>query len=300
MEDFEQIKRDPISRRAFLMRMSAAGLGVAAAGLLQGCNGSGSNGGPGTPIDGQPTPTPTATGTSGTITFPPLPGTGDIKVLNFALTLEREEADLYRQSLNKAAGKPLDTPLAPIAQANTFYGATPAIGAGTFTGAGADATTRANVGFLYLKQFTYIEAAHRDFLIAGIRSQRGTPVGPVPTGYRYPGNNPGDDMASIIANIVPLEENGTRAYLGGVPLINDLNVLTSAGTIYSTECRHAASFRYLLDENNVGPSTNSVPGATDQQVAPSPAQFNGVTTELFEKFYDMATALRVGQRYIQR
>lgn len=302
VEDFEQIKRDPISRRAFLMRMSAAGLGVAAAGLLQGCNG-GSNGGPGVPIGGgRPTPTPTTGGNTGG-TFPGIPGSGDVQVLNFALTLERLEADLYRQALNKAAGKPQNTPLAPIASANAFYGTAPAVGPGTYANLGSGtptAETRAAVGFLYLKQFTYVEATHRDFLIAAIRSLGGTPVGAARGGYRFnpatnPNNNPGDDIATILATIIPLEETGTRAYLGAVPFVSDGNVLTTAGTIYSTECRHSAAVRYIVDENDVGPSTGALPGITDLSVAPSPTMFNGVRTELFEKYLQPATVIRAVQ-----
>ena len=97
--------RDPVNRRAFLARMSAAGLGVAATALLAGCGGSNSSSGPSSPGGG---PGPGLTTFADPKNFPGIPGQSeDVVVLNYALTLETLEADLYRQALNVAAGKPV-------------------------------------------------------------------------------------------------------------------------------------------------------------------------------------------------
>ena len=99
MIDFEQMLRDPVSRRAFLARMSAAGLGALSLPLLTGCNGNTSSNN-----------TNSAVGNS--LGFPGIPGrNANEVVLNYALTLEITEADLYRQALNRAAGLALGTQL---------------------------------------------------------------------------------------------------------------------------------------------------------------------------------------------
>ncbi|HEY0073501.1 MAG TPA: ferritin-like domain-containing protein [Abditibacteriaceae bacterium] len=267
MNEFDEILKSPVSRRAFVQRMGAAGLGVAATSLLggtllTGCNGGSSNGQAG----------PVAN------TYPANFGSGDIRILNYALTLEILEADLYRQALNVAAGRPIGNALVPIAQARATYGNAAAIGAGGLSGQLAAA------GFLYLVQFAYVEAAHRDFLRVAIQANGGTPVAPNPGGYRFPGGNPGSNLKTILQNIVPLEETGVRAYLGAVPDFSNANFLQVAGTIYSTEARHSASLRYILDPNDPGPSRM----LNDREVTSRPP-----SVETFEKLLQVQEVLNI-------
>jgi len=192
---------DPVSRRAFLARMTAAGLGTAAAALIAGCggsssNGSGNNGGG-------------SGGGNGTTTFadqanfPNIPGQNEnIVVLNFALTLETLEADLYRQALNIAAGKDVGTPLP--ADASSY---TQAVGNGSVSAA------LAPVGFLYLKQYAYVEAAHRDFLRGYIPTLGGTPVPANPKGYNS-GLAPGADLEAAFGRH-PGRRRNRRVSLSG-------------------------------------------------------------------------------------
>ena len=99
--------KDAVSRRTFLTRMTAAGLGTAAAVLIAGCGGGSNNG---SSSNTSPGSTPTAFADQAN--FPNIPGgSEDVVVLNYALTLETLEADLYRQALNIAAGKDVGTPL---------------------------------------------------------------------------------------------------------------------------------------------------------------------------------------------
>jgi hypothetical protein len=124
--------------------------------------------------------------------------------------------------------------------------------------------------FLFLKQFAYAEAAHRDFLRTAIRGFGGTPQPPAARGYRFP-NGPGNDLRTIIANLYPLEETGVRAYLGAVPFLTDLGLAQTAGTIFSTEARHSAIFADILGRD---PGPLPMPG--DQKVTdnyPSPNTF---------------------------
>jgi hypothetical protein len=131
-------------------------------------------------------------------------------------------------------------------------------------------------------QFAYVEAAHRDFLRVAIQGNGGTPVQPNPGGYRFPGGSPGSDLKTILQNIVPLEETGVRAYLGAVPDFASNQFLQVAGTIYSTEARHSASVRYILDPTSPGPSRLS----GDREVTANPP-----SVETFEKFLSVQQVL---------
>lgn len=270
MNEFEEVMKSPVNRRAFLTRMSAAGLGMAATSmlggtLLTGCNGGGSSSLPG-PVTNQ---------------YPAAFGNGDIRILNYALTLEILEADLYRQALNVASNRPIGAALVPIANARATYGSTAKIGTGGLSG------TLAAAGFLYLLQFTYVEAAHRDFLRVAITGNGGTPVQPNPNGYRFPGGSPGSSLKAILQNLVPLEETGTRAYTGAVPDFASNTFLQVAGTISSTESRHSAAVRYILDPTDPGPSRMM----GDREVTSRPP-----SVETFEKLLSVQEVLSAAQR----
>lgn len=225
MSEFDEIVRDPLSRRAFLARMTAAGLGAAAASLLAvGCGGGGGGGNNG------------SGGFADRVNFPGIPGnTENQVVLNFALTLEILEADLYRQAMNHAAGKPASTP----APANSDYSAySLAVGTG---GLGA---AQAQTGFLYLQQYAAVEAAHRDFLRLAIpQFTGGNPVAPNMNGYKA---DFGSDLKSILSVIRVAEETGVRAYLGAAGFLTDGTLLQVASSIYTTEARHSSAINYAL------------------------------------------------------
>lgn len=218
MNEFDLLRQDAASRRAFLKRMTAAGLGAAAVSLFSPSFTFGSH----------------VRGTKSQFTG--IPGRNqNEQVLNFALTLEILEADLYRQALNKASGRALATAL----------NADPSVYNQTISSGGLSSGAAA-AGFLYLVQFAYVEAAHRDFLRSAISAGGGTPVSANPTGYAFPGG-PANDLRTLLANdILPLEETGVRAYLGALPFLNDLSLAQTAGTIFSTEARHSAAISNLV------------------------------------------------------
>lgn len=234
MNEFEKLQRDPVSRRAFLQRMGAAGLGVAAVSLLQGCGGGGSGnfGGGG------------GGGTVGNFPVAAIPGKSEnVRVLNYALTLEILEADLYRQALNYASGKPLTAPLSS--------------NPGSYTLAVSSGGVNAAAGFAYLRDFAYVEAAHRDFLDMAIRSLNDNPVTRNPKGYTF-GTTPAANLRAILQAILPLEETGVRAYLGAAPYFGTFNsqtkaLIQAAVGIYSTEARHSAAIHYILG-SDIGPN----------------------------------------------
>jgi len=238
---------DAVSRRVFLARMTAAGLGTAAAALIAGCGGSSNTSGP--------TPGNSGTGGLGSFAdqtnFPNIPGANEnLVVLNFALTLETLEADLYRQALNVAAGQPITTPL-PATNANAYKLAAPV---GTLN------AQQAQVGFLYLQQFAYVEAAHRDFLRTFIPMQGGTPVPANPKGYSAAaaGLAPGATLSQLLTVILTAEETGVSAYLGAAKFLMNQAFVEAASSIYSTESRHSAVINLTL--GNITQNATAAPG----------------------------------------
>ncbi len=237
---------DPVSRRVFLARMTAAGLGTAAAALLAGCGGGGSNNSGGSVLN----PT-SGTTFADSANFPGVPGqTEDLVVLNFALTLETLEADLYRQALNVAAGQPIGAPL-PATSASAYTLTAPT---GTLT------AQQAAAGFAYLQQYAYVEAAHRDFLRGFIPTLGGTPVPANPKGYSAAsaGLAPGATLQQLLNVILIAEETGVSAYLGAAGFLTVPLLVQAASTIYSTESRHSATINLAL--GNISPGATAAPG----------------------------------------
>jgi rubrerythrin len=239
MLNFRELCRNESSRRAFLTRMAAAGLGAAALGLFDA-----------RPAQATGKPLLDIINVPDNEHFPGIPGrTKNERVLNYALTLETLEADLYRQALNLAAGKDLATPLP--ADVSDYALSIPT---------GYLPPPHPQMGFAYLQQFAAVEAAHRDFLRAAIQQMGGTPVGPNPGGYRAPF---GSTLRSILEVISLVEETGVRAYLGAAGALTDLKLIQTAASIYSTEARHSSVLKLTLIQD---PSPRRMPG--DEQVTP--------------------------------
>ena len=271
MIDSPDFLRDAVSRRTFLARMTAAGLGTAAAALIAGCGGSNNGGGGGT------TPGTGLTAFADQKNFPGIPGaTENVVVLNYALTLETLEADIYRQALNIAAGKPLTTPL-------------PADGGLSYTqtvpnGAFPDATL-APIGFLYLQQYAAVEAAHRDFLITAITAAGATPVPANPKGYSV-APFAGTDLFSIMKLIRTVEETGVTAYLGAAGFLTDAALVQVASSIYTTEARHSAGVNYTLGlptgpSGYVGGAQPAAGAVNEFEYAQSPSTVLGNVKQFF-------------------
>jgi hypothetical protein len=265
--DLDKILHDPLSRRQFLTRMSAAGLGAAAVALLAGCGGGSSNGGNNGNNGNNGNGGGSGSG-SGNPAFSPIPGVGDIQILNYALALETTEADIYRQALNLASNRAVTTPLSssgPSAYGTTYTGGN----AGTLTG------NNANVAFLYLAQFAYVEAAHRDFLLTTLGHSADTPGQPTTSNKSNPVVNAAGykfqpattSLSDIMALILAAEETGVTAYLGAVPYISataqGLAYAQVAASIYSTEARHSSAVRYIFnaDIGPGGPDAPNLPAA---------------------------------------
>jgi hypothetical protein len=214
--------------------------------------------------------------TDGATQFAAIPGsTINAKVLNFALTLEILESDLYRQALNLASGMPRDNELAPSPNVYSLK-----------VGGGGLSSANTQAGFLYLKQFAYVEAAHRDFLETAISAAGYTAALKNLGGYEFT-TQPAANMKSILTQILPLEETGVRAYLGALPYLTDLSLAQVAGSIYSTEARHSAVVNYTLG-NDPGPQ----PRPGDLEVVQNP-----VGTDTFEYYLKPSTVVTAVSPY---
>lgn len=238
--------------------MSAVGLGTAAAAMLAGCGGGDGNN----------------DNVSGAVrsAFPNVGGnSNNTVVLNYAYSLEILESALYLIALNAASGLALTTPL--TATSGTYSGAYQQAVAN-----GAISPKLARFGYLYLVQYAYVEAAHRDFLKAVLGADA-NPVVPASGNYKFP-NDPGSDLSTILSNLYPLEETGARAYLGAVPYLTDNATSQVAGTLYSTECRHSAALAYILGLDT-GPRRNISGVPAGEQEVPGGAN---VVANVFEKF----------------
>jgi hypothetical protein len=261
----DDLLRDPVSRRAFLARMGAAGLGAAAAALIAGCGGSGGNSG--APA-GTQTPGAGLTTYADQANFPNIPGqTEDLVVLNYALTLETLEADLYRQALNVAAGKDIATPLPASTAGYTLV-----------AGTGGLTAPQAAAGFAYLQQYALVEAAHRDFLRAAIPTLGGTAQPANPRGYSAAaqGLQAGANLATLLNVILLAEETGVSAYLGAAGFLTNPALVQAASAIYSTESRHSATINLSL--GNVDPGAIGAPGPSGKfgGTQPLPSGVGGV------------------------
>jgi hypothetical protein len=267
VDDIKRILGSPFDRRKFLKRMGAAGLGVAAVTLLDG-------GGTGLGLVRRAS---AAHAVAGSASFPGIPGKNiEEIVLNFALTLEILEADLYRQALNQACGLPIAMDLFddPFAYEQSVPD-------------GALSSGQAQAGFNYLVEFAYVEAAHRDFLQAVLSSLHAPTVTANANGYAFP-NGLGNDIAALLGDILPLEETGVRAYLGALPfLVKSKVYVTAAGSIFSTEARHSAAIARILGQD---PGPTKMAG--DLQVTPVYPSEN-----TFEYFLPPATVLTAAQVY---
>ena len=273
MTDFDAILRDPISRRAFLTRMTAAGLGTAAAAFLAGCGGTSGDGNNG---NNGGTTTGTTSGTGGGLTFfdqtnfPGIPGTSETQVvLNFALTLETIEADLYRQMIYQASGKTVAA--AQDINQSPFLSDYSKLTLGVSDGG---LGSLAPIGFLYLQQYAPVEAAHRDFLRTVLGSAA---VGANPKGYQTTLKD-GANLKDILTLLQVVEETGVTAYLGAAGFITELANIQVAAAIYSTEARHSAGISYVLNPTASTGPTGQYAGGTQPATGPQIADFEFANT----------------------
>lgn len=185
----------------------------------------------------------------------------DFLVLNYALSLEALEAELYVQALQRltdgGAGGPAALPGLQITGLNV-------------------SPSRPSV--TYLRQFGVIENTHRDFLIGVLGSNAIVAPGKALAGVKFdfgfgdPAKYP--DEASVVRQVLVAEALGVKAYIGAIDAMVFSSIkspyLQTAAAIEGTEARHTAVVTAIL---------NGITGQP-QPVAPLANQNNGRETFL--------------------
>jgi len=185
-----ELADDPSSRKRFFKMMGGAGAVSAFGIVLAACGDDEDEGGSAS----------TPAKSSGDDT------TGDLKILNYALTLEFLEADFYKQVIDSGIVK--DPKVASLA-----------------------------------KQFGETEQTHVDTLKATIEKMGGKPVSAPKTKF---GPTLEKGLMAVLETAATVENLGAAAYLGAAGMIKSKDVLASALAIHSVEARHAAALNSLV------------------------------------------------------
>ena len=153
------------------------------------------------------------------LTYKKVPGDGDIKVLNFALSLEQIEADLYAQAVLR------------LTTGGTSAAGTVIPGLG-FTLADPDVAK--------ISEFALVEVQHRDFLTAALGAAAIKPFV-----YRF--GIESMTRQQVVELVLSAEMNGVGAYLGGG--IHQVGAyLAIAAAILGTEARHTSVISEVANE----------------------------------------------------
>ncbi|MBC8109008.1 MAG: ferritin-like domain-containing protein [Anaerolineae bacterium] len=187
-------------RRRFVTRSVAAAIGIVGAGLF----------------------VSSARAVTPALTFADIPGSGDIKTLNYALSLEDLEADLYAQATMRLTG-----------------GGTNALGT-AITGLGLG---KKEIDVRYVRQFGLVENQHRDFLRGAIVAAGGTAISP----FKYDFGMQSLNRKGVMDLVYTAEKTGVSAYLGATPFISR-TYLRTAVAIQGTEARHTAVIAAILNQ----------------------------------------------------
>ena len=179
-------------------------------------------------------PPPTSAGTAVLV-----PGSGDTKVLNYALALETLEAELYRQAYTRLTGT------TPDGSAPTYQSGS--TGVTTINGLGVSAT---DADAVYLKRFASIEADHRNFLTNALG---GNWVTNAKAYFNFGINNL--TRLQVVQLVYIAELTGVSAYLGAIPYFATKTYLATAAAILGTEARHTTTVSITLN----GPLFNTSP-----------------------------------------
>jgi hypothetical protein len=157
--------------------------------------------------------------TSRTVRFSDIPGSGDIKVLNYALALEALEAELYRQAFARLTTGGTDNLGQPI------------VGLGL---------TDSNAVVPYIRSFGVIENQHRDFLTAALGAEALTSKAPFST-VKFDFKIQSLDLRGVVDLVLLAEQTGVQAYIGAIPFFKTKTFLQTAAAIQGTEARHTAA-----------------------------------------------------------
>jgi len=177
------------------------------------------------------------------LTFSQIPGTGDIKVLNYALALEALEANLYVQILQRLT-----------------TGGTNAVGK-TIPGLGLSSN---ELDVRYVTEFAKVEAEHRDFLnnTLGAASIIGTGTNGILRDAAFDfglDDSTKNSRQQVLELLYTVEATGTQAYLGAIPSFATKTYLSAAAGIQGTEARHTATIAIMFNLLGFTPRKDTAP-----------------------------------------
>jgi hypothetical protein len=144
-------------------------------------------------------------------------GVSDLDILNYALVLERLEAEFYRRFLNRYSEKQIE-------------------GASIFDGFGKKVRAKIYENLVLIREH---EETHVETLVKVINSLGGKPVGE--SEYDFGVNT----VKEYVAVAQVLEDTGVMAYDGVIAYIHKAGLQTAGATIATVEARHASYLRLL-------------------------------------------------------
>lgn len=161
-----------------------------------------------------------------------------VKVLNYALTLERLEATFYRQGLSQFSQSQIES--SDIGQ--QF---------------GDKVRFRIYEGLVQIKEH---EEAHVEALVQTISNLGGDPVGENDVEFQFDFGTPEE----FIRTAQTLETTGVSAYTGAIDMLSgSAELLTAAATIATVEARHSAVLNALTAQSPF-PSSFDEPKEPDE------------------------------------
>ena len=187
------------------------------------------------------------------LTFNDIPGTGDIKVLNYALALEALEANLYVQALQRLTS-----------------GGTNALGV-SIPGLGVPV---GEPDVRYVAAFGTVEAQHRDFLNTALGAN--SILNSALKGAAFDFKIQTMSRQQIIDMLYVVENTGVQAYLGAIKYFATKTYLPAAGGIQATEARHTAVIAIAFNQLLAAGVFSGTPKVTAPLVG-QPVNINGVT-----------------------
>ena len=161
--------------------------------------------------------------TFGLLKLPGLDLKADVRVLNYALTLEDLESELYRQCVCRL------TTGGQTQQGQEI----PGLGLSDYL-----------PDVYHIKQFWGVEEAHRDFLREALKLDDIIPFLPTRR-HVYDFNITMKSREEILAMLIDVEATGAAAYLGAIPYFRTKIFLTTAAGIQGTEARHTAALQAI-------------------------------------------------------
>ena len=162
-------------------------------------------------------------------------GVTDVKILNYALTLERLEYEFYRRMLNRFSERQIEN-------------------ADIFDGLGDYVRRTIHENLVRIREH---EETHVETLVAVIKSLGGKPVPECEYNFRV------SNVADFVRTARVLENTGVMAYDGAIAYIDRRAPQTAGAAIATVEARHAA-YLNLLNREVPFPSAFDEPKAPQE------------------------------------